>query len=269
MTREGFGHRERFWEHYPSGWTDAGENVAYEPLDGSLRSTISTVHRRLMASSSHRATILEPAYTHAGVGVVVDDGAVWVTVNYMGHPDRAAQAADDSSPFIDVDPSSVHGEAILRMADDGVLSGYTDGTFRPGKSVTRGQLATLLVRLLDLEASGSVPSFSDVPSDHPHAEAIGIVASHGIVGGYGDGTYRPGASLARGQAATMLVRGFGVPDATGPHGFSDVPDSHVHAAGIAAAAEHGVVGGFNDGTFRPGSSLTRGQIASLLARLRD
>jgi hypothetical protein len=179
-------------------------------------------------------------------------------------------AAPDTPPatgaFRDVILEAAHGEAIERMAAAGVVTGHADGTYRPARSVTRAQLATLLVRQLGLTQAGEAPAFSDVPSDHTHAERITIAASHGVVTGFDDGTFRPEQALTRAQAASMLVRAFEIPGTTTEPGFTDV-DGGVHAAAIAAAAEKGLVTGFADGTFRPGSALTRGQIATILDRV--
>lgn len=48
--------------------------------------------------------------------------------------------------------------------------------------------------------------FADVPDDSVHSESIRWASDNGIVDGYGDGTYRPGAGIRRDQAATMLHR---------------------------------------------------------------
>lgn len=48
--------------------------------------------------------------------------------------------------FSDVDPDDTHAEGIRWAADRGLIEGFSDGTFRPGDPVTRGQLATILHR---------------------------------------------------------------------------------------------------------------------------
>jgi uncharacterized protein YkwD len=309
MPEDGFRHREQFWTLYPDGYRSGGENIGYSSMRTDLETTTRWMHGALMDSPGHHTNIVNDSFTHVGVGVFVDrDNLVWFTVNFMGHPERAAsepepkagdyafgsssddptsdEKADDdtaapsepddetaeekvTSRFSDVLVGNVHAPAILRMADEGVISGYDDGTFRPSASVSRAQLATLLVRQLELTLDGEATSFSDLGADHPHADNVAIAASHGLVGGYDDGTFRPGRALTRAQAATMLVRAFEVASAAGGHDFSDVDAANVHGGAIAAAAEHGMVGGYDDGTFRPGQALTRAQIATILDRLRD
>jgi basic membrane protein A and related proteins len=112
------------------------------------------------------------------------------------------------------------------------------------------------------------PSFTDVPSDHVHAWGIFAIAEAGITLGFPDGTFRPAGNVTRGQMASFLARGLDLApsdDIT----FSDVPPTSTHAAGISAIAAAGITLGFPDGTFRPAGNVTRGQMASFLARGLD
>lgn len=80
---------------------------------------------------------------------------------------------------------------------------------------------------------------------------------------------RMGAAVAGGIADHLnLGRPAGPvakPRPAGP--FPDVPGDHTHADGIAAVAAAGLMGGYADGTFRPDVPPTRGQLATVLARL--
>lgn len=51
--------------------------------------------------------------------------------------------------------------------------------------------------------------------------------------------------------------------------FNDVDDGSAHADGIHWAAEHGLIDGYDDGTFRPHANLTRGQFATILKRYHE
>jgi len=107
-----------------------------------------------------------------------------------------------------------------------------------------------------------VAGFVDVAGT-THAEAIAWVADQGITGGFGDGTFRPGADVTRGQMAAFLARGLELPE--GSVTFDDVVGT-THEAAVAAVAEAGITSGFPDGTFRPGDPVTRGQMAAFLTR---
>ena len=86
-----------------------------------------------------------------------------------------------------------------------VISGYSDGTFRPGNNVTRGQLTKIIVGAkgwsLVCPAQGT---FSDVPRDNPFYCYVETAVSKGIISGYSDGTFRPGNNATRGQICKIV-----------------------------------------------------------------
>jgi hypothetical protein len=100
---------------------------------------------------------------------------------------------------------------------------------------------------------------------HAHEENIRSLRAAGITTGYPDGTYRPDVGVTRAQMATFLRRA-GQLEPGGDPGFRDVTPSHPHHDGIAAVAAAGIAEGHGDGTFRPEQEVTRGQMASFLAR---
>ncbi|MTV24524.1 hypothetical protein FTX61_03705 [Nitriliruptoraceae bacterium ZYF776] len=114
----------------------------------------------------------------------------------------------------------------------------------------------------------STPSFRDVPSSSVHATAIGCLAGLEIVLGRGDRRFEPDGTVTRAQAASMihrLLRAYGVATPTG-RGFRDVSAASPHAPAIASLAAMDVIAGRGGGRFDPDASLTRAQMASILAR---
>ena len=105
--------------------------------------------------------------------------------------------------------------------------------------------------------------FSDVAGS-THLEAIGWTFEQGITVGFDDGTFRPGVPLTRGQMASFLDRALDLPDA-GSGGFSDTAAT-THEAAIDRLVGAGITVGFDDGTFGPQQTATRGQMASFLHR---
>ncbi len=119
--------------------------------------------------------------------------------------------------------------------------------------------------------------FYDVPLDSPFAPAIEYLAAHGIVAGYSDNTFRPGAGATRAQVAKMVVTGLGLPITTPATAtFSDVPPDNVFYAAVESSAAAGLVTGYTCGGpgepcdpaqrpyFRPSLGATRGQLAKIL-----
>lgn len=173
----------------------------------------------------------------------------------------ATAASSQEVDFTDVE-GTTHETAILAIAQEGVISGYPDGTFRPNQDVTRGQLATFFTNALDLP-EGDPSQFSDI-AGNTHEAAIGSLASSGITSGYPDGTFRPNNPTTRGQLATFLAAGFELPDDSNVY-FEDARDT-THDEGIAAVTGAGFVSGFPDGTFRPTEPVTRGQLSTFVGR---
>ncbi|MTV25365.1 S8 family serine peptidase [Nitriliruptoraceae bacterium ZYF776] len=104
---------------------------------------------------------------------------------------------------------SVHQRAIRQLATAGIVSGFPDGTYRPQAAVTRGQMATFLVRAAERVAGQRLPrraaGFHDTRFD-VHEERIEQAATAGLTGGDGQGFYEPGARLTRRQMASFLAR---------------------------------------------------------------
>ena len=112
-------------------------------------------------------------------------------------------------------------------------------------------------------ASPGAP-FRDIDGS-PHRRAIVRVADQGIAEGFADGTFRPNLAVTRAQMATFLARALDLDADAATRGFADVAGS-VHDPSVRAITHHGVTEGFPDGTFRPADGVTRGQLASFLAR---
>ena len=109
-------------------------------------------------------------------------------------------------------------------------------------------------------------SFSDVPRN-VHEVQIERVALAGFASGTSLTTFSPELRVTRGQMATFLARALGLaPQPDGP--FNDVQGT-THEQNINAVANAGIAGGFDDGSFRPGDPVTRGQMATFLAKARQ
>ncbi len=118
------------------------------------------------------------------------------------------QANEFQSPnFKDV-PSGFHAYHDIRaISGVGFMTGRSDSTFDPNGYLTRGQMATILVRAYGLEAPlPEKPTFTDVEVDHWAYEAIETLAYHGIASGYQDGRFGPSDSVSRAHFSVFLDR---------------------------------------------------------------
>jgi hypothetical protein len=108
--------------------------------------------------------------------------------------------------FTDVPPSDPFYCYIETAYGRGIISGYADGTFKPGNNVTRAQLCKIVV-LAEGWPMSECPKFgvfSDVPASDPFFCYIMIAYGHSIITGYSDGTFRPGNSATRGQICKIV-----------------------------------------------------------------
>ncbi|HEX7352307.1 S-layer homology domain-containing protein [Brachybacterium sp.] len=122
----------------------------------------------------------------------------------MGEP---AYTAPGTSPFRDVATSASFYAEIAWAEEEGYTDGWPDGTFRPGNTTRRDQVAAFFYRAA---GSPSVPGgstgFSDVPTSHVFAEPIRWMSRTGISRGWADGTFRPTAPVTREQIAAFFMR---------------------------------------------------------------
>ncbi len=172
--------------------------------------------------------------------------------------------------FRDVPVEHVFGEEISWLLDEGITTGYDDGTFRPRNKISREAMAAFLYRYAGEPAftPPSRPAFRDVPSDAPFYKEIAWLVSEGITTGYDDGTFRPRSQISREAMAAFLyrfeeVRGY----VAGPPEFTDVPRGYVFYKEIAWLADQGITTGYDDGTFQPRGKISREATAAFLARL--
>lgn len=111
--------------------------------------------------------------------------------------------------FTDVSRSNIFYRYIETAYAHGILSGYSNGQFRPDNFVTRAQVAKMLVRArgwtLEVSAANEVP-LCDVPSTHWAWIYVQVAIQHGSFNGYPTGCFLPNASATRAQIAKVLVQ---------------------------------------------------------------
>ncbi len=127
----------------------------------------------------------------------------------------ASFAVGASAAFTDEAEIS-YTTAVEALTNLGVINGYTDGSFRPSDSVSRGAFAKMVSYVLNggTNAAASygayaAAAFSDVSASYTFANSIGYVVSKGIVSGYSDGTYRSGNNISGVAAAKILLGALG------------------------------------------------------------
>ena len=228
--------------------------------------------------------MLQPRTRLAGAGSGGTFYAVGGSDGTNPTTDVQAYGPCTSIPFSDVQMSDYFFVSVQYLACHGIISGYSNNTFRPYNQTTRAQLAKIIVggKGWALDTTGG-PHFSDVPSSNIFYGLIETAFNHGIISGYTCGGvnaqtgtsepcdaarhpyYRLGNNVTRGQLSKIIVgaQGWALDTTGGPH-FTDVPTTNIFYPFIETALNHGIVGGYSDGTFRPGNPATRGQIAKIV-----
>lgn len=168
--------------------------------------------------------------------------------------------------FTDLPDTSWAYSYVVNLYCRNVVSGFSDGTYRPNASNTRGQFTKMLVLGFSWTmAQGPAQRFSDVPLDSTYASYIETAVAQGVVGGYPDGTFRPNDPVTRAQAVKMIMVAHGwTPELPSSPTFVDIPTGHWAFGYVEGAYSHGIIAGYPDGTFRPQDSITRAQVAKTL-----
>ncbi|HOI24409.1 MAG TPA: S-layer homology domain-containing protein [Caldisericia bacterium] len=179
--------------------------------------------------------------------------------------------------FSDVGPDHWAYEAITWLSQQGILTGYPDGTFRPNEPIKRSDTAILLTRVFGTDTvNPSHPSYTDVPTPHyayPHIEVIKLTKL------MDDTTlnqrFRPDEYLTRIEFVPISVRALGMKFFSEMISERDIADTLQRyidrsifptwsRAYLAICVRAGIMNGFPDRTFRPSSVLRRAEMAQIL-----
>ena len=147
--------------------------------------------------------------------------------------------------------------------------GYMDGNVRPYGLISRAETTTIFFRLLkDSVRDGNLltsNTYTDVADDYWANTAISTMTGLGIVQGRSTTTFDPKAPITCAQFAAICAR-FDTGKSNGEQTFSDI-QGHWAEKYIQRAAELGWIKGFEDGTFRPDTYITRAQAMTMINRV--
>lgn len=174
--------------------------------------------------------------------------------------------------FTDVLPEHWYYNTVMTACELGLMKGNGDGTFTPGKPLTRAQLVVALANFAQADLSGySSSDFTDVPSGTWYTSAVAWAAENGYVNGYEDDSFRPNTPVSREQLCCILARYLrsqnvtvSMPSVT----FTDQDQISSYALrDVAYCSALGLIHGFEDGRFSPRSGATRAETAAILVRM--
>ncbi|MGG4132397.1 S-layer homology domain-containing protein [Paenibacillus illinoisensis] len=178
--------------------------------------------------------------------------------------------ANGAAVFTDIEGSYAK-DAIVRLQNEGIITGISDGRFNPAGQIKRQDFAMILAKALKLDISNvpSSPTFSDVPANSYAYASIEAVYQAGLLNGLGNGKFGSGQTLSRQDMVVTLMRAMGT-DVTGKAAsltFKDSSSISDYAKdAVGAAQEAGFIVGDRNNKFNPVLQADRQAVALTASR---
>ncbi len=178
-----------------------------------------------------------------------------------------------ASGFSDVSASHPNAEAISYLKTEGIVSGYSDGTYRPDQQINRAEFAKILEESIPDAPNGvgicpldpkNYKNFPDVRGDDWFWIYVCMQEGRGIINGYPDGTFRPGNLINFVEAAKMLY-GANHLDDRGILLASNMTGQPWFRPYVAFLQEHHAI---PTSITRFDQPITRGEMAEMIHRLK-
>lgn len=191
-------------------------------------------------------------------------------------PADGAQEEVKSGSFRDVTSAHWAFASVERAAELGLVTGYSDGTFRPDTPVTRAQFVLMLWRMCGKPAAAKAASFADASADW-YQDALSWAVEKGYVNGLSDTRFGPDAPITRQQAMAILFRLNGGQSSTELTLTGIYEQTFADSTTIASWAKdatwwavyHELVSGVGGSRIAPEANASRAQIAAILLRYAD
>lgn len=212
-------------------------------------------------------------------GVVLSDNAELKQLSVRVHdselllqpafaPDIADYTLSTTAGQVDIIAVPAHAKATVKLREqpvDGQVTVSLDlgpNTFEFTVEAEDGstrQYTLLIHRMTDVV-------FTDI-AGHWAEKDILRAAQAGFVNGYPDGTFRPDRPVTRAEFTVMAASALSLSGGSEPLRFTDQDDIGDWARqAVALSAQHGIVHGYPDGTFRPNANIIRAEMALVIAR---
>lgn len=175
--------------------------------------------------------------------------------------------------FVDTE-SHWANEAIKELSARGVVSGYEGNEFRPQKTVSRAEFATMLIKLMKIDGNVEQSDFSDVTQADWYYKPVMLAKQKGIVSGTGLDSFGPNGEITREQMMVMILRAAKqnniVIDSSKAKEFNDTSNISEYALeSIKMASAMGIISGDENNNFNPKGKATRAEAAIVMKKLLD
>ena len=228
-----------------------------------------------VTAGTSRTFTVTPDEGHKVIDVVVDGESVGPLASYTFENVRADHAisASFTRGNAPADPGDTGVDEWFDVTNHGAfLHGYADGSglFGPDNNMTRAEAAQMFYNMLKDKAPGDIEiTFPDVDEGAWYADAVGVLASHGIVRGDGlTGTFRPADPISRAEFTAIAMR-FSKGDVSGENIFTDVHEGDWFYDVVVGSVKYGWINGYQDGSgrFGPADTLTRADATAIANRM--
>ena len=177
---------------------------------------------------------------------------------------------DEKEGFDDVSKIDWYYDAVYELFDRGIIAGKSKNTFAPNEGITREEIVKMLVVMENLTLSENDNAFLDVKPDDWFFGYVNTAAKNGIVNGTGDGIFGVGQNVTRQDTAVMLYNialknEQKIQKSIKELEFIDADSISDYANdAVRVLVDLKIIKGYEDGTFKPRSNVTRAEAAKLI-----
>lgn len=197
------------------------------------------------------------ATTSKGVKIDSLNSSYWGP-KYVGAK-RVLTDTQSEMMFTDVPTNHIAYDAIKTLSNDQIIHGVTTTQFAPEDTITRGQAAAIINRILKKKPK-TIRSFPDVPINSWYANDIAAVKEAGVITGYPDGTFKPNAYVNRAEMAIIIQRAFQLNSnqfVIAENVYKDITDSHWAYDAIMTMHAIDFTNAFKENQFNASGKATR------------
>lgn len=175
--------------------------------------------------------------------------------------------SDPKLGFTDVSKDNEYRKSIMYLASKGVVQGYSDGTFKPTKNVSRAEALKLVLEGNKTSLSSGKVKFSDIDADSWYATYVYTANKKNIVSGYNDGTFKPQNTVNKAEFLKILFTAMKVKvdSSVDESPYNDVGKNTWFAPYFAKAKELEILD--NSENIDPSAPMTRQEIADAIYRV--
>lgn len=170
--------------------------------------------------------------------------------------------------FIDVSSYNRNFEAITYLQENGIIDGYSDGTFKPFKSVNRAEFLKIIIEGSNIVTDViTTTPFQDIPENVWYTPYVKKAYKEGWINGYGDGTFKPDQTINKVEALKILgkAQGWQIPTQVTEKFFDDTENNAWYSGYLKYAKDRNYLE--ETGTvYLPTATMTRAQISEIIYR---